>query len=636
MMEDRTRPPVSPDGPDSRQGDRVETWHVDSEPPLPPDVPESRPASRSRFLSSRRVVAAFLLAGALGCVCIGARQAGWLDSFGPAPQWETGVRPPDEGPPGSSPADEMDAGDLPLGLKERAAYPDELLTLLAAPELQRVGAQAASPDGRWLVVASENMIRVWRVGNAPAAVKLENHPGPVAALTFTPDSKTLLAGGGNGPDRDRGGWLQTWRLDNDAFVAGESWAGPLDVYALALAGDGETLAVGGMSCVPNRGSEGPHLRLGKFRASTSRASNWSQEFNLPDALEGGRFPVRALAFSPDGKTLASATGNTVRLWALGQPHVAAWVPWTLAALLGLAGVGLLAGRHLGAGRRGRAVFYLGGGLVAVGVLVCLVTAWVGLGSRGTHVWTELYSPGGPVRALAFAEGGGTLAVAGSGLLLWDVRRPQPIKLPALPGMSGAVASVAFAPGGPWLFTVGASGEVAVAHTGAGSVVRRCPSSSSDGGGLAILGGRHVAVPRAGKVVLLRLWSRDGSEKTLAACAEALAKNPRDVGALVLRAQIHLRHGRAHRAVPDLDAAIVADKKCKEAYWLRGLLRARADEHRGALEDLNMVIQLDPKDALAHYQRGLLQVRLKSYAEAQRSLDRAFQLNEKLADQYKKP
>jgi hypothetical protein len=469
---------------------------------------------------------------------------------------------------------------------------------------------------------------VWRVGSAPAAVKLENHPGPVAALTFTPDGKTLLAGGGNAPGRGPGGWLQAWRLEGGTFVLGPSWDGPLDVYALALAGDGETLAVGGMPCVPDSGGEGPRLRLGKLEAK--------QLITLPTALESGLFPIRALAFSPDGKTLAAAKGETVRLWRLGQPHVPAWVPWTLGAFLGLAAAGTLARRRLAARRRGRLAVRLGGTLVVAGVLVCVAVGLWGSWSRKPYPWAEVPGPGGPVRAVAFAPDGRTLAVGGSGLLFWDVRRIRPAALPALPDLSGPVASLAFAPQGPWLFALGDSGEVVVAHAGAGKVVRRCPWSSPEGGGLTALGGPHVAVHRPGQVALLRLWSRDGSEQALTACAESLAKARRDVGVLLRRAEIQLRHGRPHRAVSDLDAALKADPKCKEAYWLRGLLRARAEEHQGALEDLTKVTELDPKDALAHYQRGLLQVRMQHYDDARTSLDQAFRLRPQLAEPFKEP
>jgi WD40 repeat protein len=576
-------------------------------------------------LTARRVLAVFLLAGTLGAIGMGARQGGWLELFSPAPKWETAEHPPEEGPPGAWPADEIDPGDLALELKERASYPDELVALLAVPEQKRIGAQAASPDGRWLAVGVGDVVQVWRVGNAPAAVKLENHPGPVAALTFTPDSKTLLAGGGNAPGRDPGGWLQAWHLERDALVAGPSWSGPLEVYAVALAADGETLAVGGMPSMSPNGGEGPRLQLGKFR---------NQQFTLAEVLETGLFPIRALAFSPDGKTLASARKETVRLWNVGQPHLPHWLPWTLAALLGLALAITLAGGRPGVNRRWRLTVRWSGGLVAVGVLVCLDEGWAGLKSRKTRLWTELPSPGGPVKALAFAPDGRTLAVGGSRLSLWDVRRRRPAELPALSDMSGPVETVAFAPQGPWLIALGASGEGVVAHTGTGRVVRRGQWSSPEGDGLAVVGGRHVAVHRSGKVALLRLWSRDGSEKALAACSEALTKNPRDVGARMRRAQLHLRHGRAHRAVPDLDAAVNADSKCKEAYWLRAMLRARGEEQQGALSDLDKVIELDPKDALAHYQRGLLLVRMQHYAAAKSSLDKAFLLKPQLAKQLK--
>src|SRR5262249_29889160 len=156
---------------------------------------------------------------------------------------------------------------------------------------------------------------------------------------------------------------------------------------------GETLAVGGMSCVPDNRGEGPRLQVGRLR---------DQQLLFPTVLESGLFPIRALAFSPDGKTLASARGGTVRLWALGQAHLPAWLPWTLAALLGLALAVTRAGGRPGLQRRRRRVLRLGGGLVAVGLLVCLAVGWAALASREPHPWAELPGTGGTVKALAFA------------------------------------------------------------------------------------------------------------------------------------------------------------------------------------------------------------------------------------------
>jgi tetratricopeptide (TPR) repeat protein len=209
------------------------------------------------------------------------------------------------------------------------------------------------------------------------------------------------------------------------------------------------------------------------------------------------------------------------------------------------------------------------------------------------------------------------------------------ELPPLEGMAEPVESLAFAPQGPWLFALDSSGTVMVGHVGARKVVKQCALAQQEVGGLVTLGDRHVAIHSfAGEVAVLRLWSRDGEEKTLDAYAEALAKDPGDVGALLRRAQYLLRQGRPHQAMKDLDAAVQADSRRKEGYWLRAMLRARADEQQGALADLDRVVELDPRDALAHYQRGLLLVRMQQYDAARRSLDRAFALDRRLAESVK--
>src|SRR5262249_18508066 len=153
-----------------------------------------------------------------------------------------------------------------------------------------------------------------------------------------------------------GGWLQAWRLEGEAFKAGPSWEGPLDVSAVAVASDGKTLAAGGLPCA-SEGGEGPRLRLRKPRAKTPPPS---------PGEGGGPFSVRALAFSPDGKTLASVTGETVRLWDIEGWRPPRWLAWTLTVLLGLAGVGVLIRRRLGSW------------LAVAGVIASLVVGAVGV------------------------------------------------------------------------------------------------------------------------------------------------------------------------------------------------------------------------------------------------------------------
>jgi hypothetical protein len=141
MAQGQAQPPEPPDGQASHPASRspgLVMVNVDG-------VFTFRPAPRPPLLTARRVLAALLLAGALGAVGLGAHDAGWLAFLSPAPKWETAGRASEEGPPGASPADALDPGDLTLGPKERASYPDEPLALLAAPEQKRTGPRRPAP-----------------------------------------------------------------------------------------------------------------------------------------------------------------------------------------------------------------------------------------------------------------------------------------------------------------------------------------------------------------------------------------------------------------------------------------------------------------------------------------------------------
>jgi WD40 repeat protein len=124
--------------------------------------------------------------------------------------------------------------------------------------------------------------------------RLRHHDDSVYALAFTPDGKTLISGG-----RDR--TVRFWDVSSGQERKRLTAPGSDQVYSLALSADGNRLASGGDF----------HVCL--WDVSTGK------ELNRLDVLPG---PVRCLAFSPDGKTLAFGTWDKmVHFWRASEGKV---------------------------------------------------------------------------------------------------------------------------------------------------------------------------------------------------------------------------------------------------------------------------------------------------------------------------
>ena len=133
------------------------------------------------------------------------------------------------------------------------------------------------------------------LGMTTAFAQLRGHGGPVRALAISSDGETAISGSFDSTairwSLTRNAAVQVLRFHADA------------VNSVVLLGDGRAATAG----------------------ADGRIAIWTPGSAEPDAvLEGHTAPIAALAASPDGATLASASwDHTVRLWPLagGAPRV---------------------------------------------------------------------------------------------------------------------------------------------------------------------------------------------------------------------------------------------------------------------------------------------------------------------------
>jgi serine/threonine protein kinase/WD40 repeat protein len=200
------------------------------------------------------------------------------------------------------------------------------------PTLSRPGrifALAASPDGKTLaMVGDEGVIHVYDVPTGRQVASLQGHGNAVESLDFSPDGK-LLASAGDLTVRiwDTATWHDT----------GNPIHHPSRMLCVRFSPDGKLLAI----------SDGNSEICHDVVLSCSVVLRDVATRTELRKLEGHTNSIFALAFSPDGKTLASGSmDQTVKLWdtATGQLRETI-VPGETGTSLGM-GVGNVFGRRL--------------------------------------------------------------------------------------------------------------------------------------------------------------------------------------------------------------------------------------------------------------------------------------------------
>ena len=152
---------------------------------------------------------------------------------------------------------------------------------------------AFSPDGRTLASASWGLIRLWNTEGVPLRLwyartgeLLENfiyHIDSVRTVVFSPDGKLLASGGYDSK-------LRLWEANTGNHIATLRGGGP----AVAFSPDGKLIA-------SEYGGDGIIGTIGLWDVHTGE---------LRHVLSKYHSPLTCIAFSPDGKTLVSASRDS--------------------------------------------------------------------------------------------------------------------------------------------------------------------------------------------------------------------------------------------------------------------------------------------------------------------------------------
>lgn len=181
-------------------------------------------------------------------------------------------------------------------------------TTLSRPDSGSAHSLCYSPDGKSLVAAYESgEVVVWDLGQGkPAAV----FPGssPATAVRWSPDGK-LIAVAYGGRDAEAKGEVKIWRADSrELLTTIDGWSNT--VVALAFQHKGSLLAMAGGTF---EGKKSGELRLWDAATGKTSSLDWAAKHT---------HGLHALAFSPDDRFLAADCNRSVTVWDLVEQKMA--------------------------------------------------------------------------------------------------------------------------------------------------------------------------------------------------------------------------------------------------------------------------------------------------------------------------
>jgi WD40 repeat protein len=168
---------------------------------------------------------------------------------------------------------------------------------------------AISSNSHWLVTGGPDRgIRIWDLTSPNPADRSMSLPGPIENIGISGNSRWLVTARSDdhvaGSDGDGVAAAQLWDLESpDATRHPIPLVGHRRaVTAIAFSPDGRWLATGSGGCHSHTGDRDDVIRLWDLKASNFQET--------PVLLAGHGDPIDALAFSPDSHRLASGSGDS--------------------------------------------------------------------------------------------------------------------------------------------------------------------------------------------------------------------------------------------------------------------------------------------------------------------------------------